>query len=404
MPSFEYDALDARGRVRRGMITAETARSARQELRRLKLTPVDISSPRQETTGVKNAGRVSRISSGALVSTTRQLAVLIGASTPLEEALSVVALQSENVNVRKRLLIVRERVMEGWQLSDALGEDPHSFSELYRAVVAAGESSGDLAGVLDRLATMLEKNRSMQNKAIGALVYPAALILIAGGVVTALMTQVVPRIIEQFNSFGAELPLITRIVVSISDFLGAYGIYLLICLFALTALFWWSMKLPATKREIDRRLLGLPLMGKLLRGLDGARFARTLSTLFSGGAPLLESLEGARRTIANSYMRDKLGGTISMVREGASVSAALKRTGVLPPMMAPMIAAGERSGVMPSMLDKTALQLEEEFDAASTIVLRLLEPAIIIMMGGVILVIVVSILLPILQLNSLAAG
>ncbi len=404
MPSFEYEALDASGRARRGLITADTARMARQELRRLLLTPIKISSPKEANETTKRGQARRKISSGDLANITRQLAALLGASTPLEEALSVIALQAEKHHIRKRFLAVRERVMEGWRFSDALREYPRSFPDLYCAVIAAGETAGDLGGVLDRLATMLEKNKSMRGKALGALIYPVVLVFIAGSVVIALMTQVVPKIVEQFNTFDAQLPLITQIVMGISHFLSAYGGAIFLGAILASLALWQGLKVPRFKRTFDRKLLGVPIIGKLLRGLDAARFARTLSTLFAGGAPLLDSLASANRTVANRYMRERLNDAINAVREGAALSAALKRSNVLPPMMTPMMAAGERAGVLPTMLDKTALQLEEEFEEASTIALRLLEPSIIVVMGLVIMVIVISILLPILRLNSLAAG
>ena len=405
MPTFEYEALDGAGKSKRGVVTAETARRARMELRRLKLTPVSISAASE---GRRGAGgqkqRPPRISRSELPAVTRQLAVLLGAGTPLEEALGAIALQSDNPRVRARLIGVRERVTEGRRFADALSEDPKSFPELYRAVVAAGETSGDLGPVLERLATMLEKNRSMQSKALGSLLYPAALIVFAGGIVTALMTMIVPRIVTQFEAFDAQLPLVTRIVISISNFIGAYGLYILLAAILAGVGFWQGMRQPAFKREVDRIALGLPILGKLLRSLDGARFARTLATLVSGGAPLLDSLNGARRTVMNAFMRERLDGAVTQVREGASLAASFKRAAVLPPMMMHMVAAGERAGELPQLLDKAAEQLEEEFDTASTVTLRLLEPAIIFLMGGVVAMIVVAIMLPMLQLNRLAAG
>ena len=403
MPAFEYEALDVGGRSKRGVVNADSARHARRELRRLSLTPLRISAPREKRAGVAGR-REARVPAQDLVPMTRQLAVLVGAATPLEEALNAVALQAPRQSARQRLLAVRERVVEGWRFADALGEDPKSFAPVYRAVVAAGETSGDLAGVLDRLATMLEKNRAMKNKALAALIYPLALAVVAGGVVTALMTQVVPKIVEQFQSFDAELPLVTRLVVAFSNFIGAYGLYCVMAIALGAVAFWQAMKAPAFKRSFDRGVLGVPLLGNLLRGLDGARFARTLSTLFSGGAPLLDSLIGAQRTVSNDFMRARLAGAIVMVREGASIASAMKRAGVLPPMMTHMVAAGERAGAVPKLLDKAAEQLEEEFDTASTVALRLLEPAIIIAMGGVVMLIVIAIMLPILRLNALAAG
>lgn len=404
MPSFEYEALDIGGRSRRGVVNADSARLARRELRRLSLTPVSVSAPREKAGLAAGSKAPAKIGATELVNLTRQLAVLIGATTPLEEALNAVALQTDKPGSRKRLLAVRERVLEGWRFAEALGEDKKSFPDLYRAVVAAGETSGDLAGVLDRLATMLEKNRTMINKAIASLIYPIALALVAGLVVTALMTQVVPKIVDQFKTFDAELPFVTRLVIGVSNFLGSYGLMLVVAALIGSAAFWQAMRTPRFKLVVDRWILTVPVLGKLLRGLDGARFARTLATLFAGGAPLLDSLKGAQRTIGNSFMRERLDGAITQVREGTSLAGALKRANVLPPMMTHMIAAGERAGAVPIMLDKSAAQLEEEFDTASTVALRLLEPAIIIMMGGAVMLIVVAIMLPILRLNTLAGS
>lgn len=404
MPTFQYEALDNTGREKRGVVTADSARRARAELRRLNLTPVEITAASEGRTSLGRKAREPRIGTNQLVAVTRQLSVLLGAGTPLEEALGAIALQSDKPQVRSRLIGVRERVTEGRRFADALGEDPKSFPDLYRAVVAAGETSGDLGPVLGRLATMLEKNRSMRNKAIGSMIYPAALIVFAGGVVAALMTMVVPRIVAQFEAFDAQLPMITRIVMAISGFMGAFGLYILLGLILAIIAFWRAMKNPSFKCEADRRILFVPVIGNLLRGLDGARFARTLSTLVAGGAPLLESLAGAQKTVSNAWISKRLDGAITQVREGASLAAAFKRAGVLPPMMMHMVAAGERAGELPLLLDKSADQLEEEFDTASTVALRLLEPSIIFIMGGIVAVIVVSIMLPMLQLNRLAAG
>ena len=404
MPAFEYEALDFGGKSRKGVLSADSQRQARQELRRMNLTPLKLSAPRSEQAAGIMGARPPRVKPGQLVMITRQLAALLGAGTPLEEALNAVAVQCEAGAARTRLIGVRERVMEGWRFADALSEDEKSFPLLYRAVIAAGETSGDLAGVLDRLASMLEKNRAIRNKAIASLIYPAALLVIAGGVVTALMIFVVPKIIEQFNSFNAELPMLTQIVVGLSNWTVSYGLIALSIIAVGAAIFWQMMKRPAFKLAVDRFSLKIPVFGRLSRSIDGARFARTLATLFSGGAPLLDSLTGAQRTISNSYIRSRLDRTVSMVGEGASLAASLKRADVLPPMLVHMVAAGERAGALPELLDKAAIQLEEEFDTASTIALRLLEPTIIVAMGGAVLVIVLSILLPILRINTLAAG
>lgn len=404
MPAFEYEALDLSGKSKRGIVSADSQRQARVELRRLKLTPVQISAPRAERREGAMFQQAPRIVPSQLVIVTRQLAALIGAATPLEEALHAVAMQTDKPGVRTRLLAVRERVMEGWRFADALREDQKSFPQLYRAVIAAGETSGDLSGVLERLATMLEKNRAIQNKAVASLIYPAALAVVAICVVTSLMIFVVPKIIEQFNAFDAQLPFLTRLVVGVSDWVVNYGLYALVALIILSIGAWRALKEPPVKLAFDRWTLRLPILGRLSRAVDGARFSRTLATLFSGGAPLLDSIVGAQRTVSNSYIRSRLDHTVTMVGEGASMAAGLKRAGELPPMLTHMVAAGERAGALPALLDKAAVQLEEEFDTASTVALRLLEPAIIIAMGGAVVLIVLSILLPILRLNSLAAG
>ncbi len=405
MPAFEYEALDASGRSKRGVVSADTPRQARLELRRRALTPVAVrTSKAQRQSEEKSAKRQKNISGNDQVAITRQLAVLVGAATPLAEALSAVAVEAEKDHVRQIMSAVRERVREGWRFSDALGEYPKSFSPLYCAVVAAGEASGDLGAVLERLASMLEKSRSMRNAALSALIYPIALALVAGGVITALLTQVVPNIVANFNSFDAELPAITQFVVGASNFLSNYGLVLLLMAIIFGVGLWRGLKIPTFKLAFDRWMLTLPIIGKLLRGLDGARFARTLSTLFAGGAPLLDSLVGAQRTVSNAFIRQGLDQTVTLVREGAGLASALKRPAVLPPMMAPMVAAGERAGEVPNLLDKAAEQLEEEFETASSVALRLLEPLIIIAMGGVVMVIVLSILLPILRLNTLAGA
>ena len=404
MPAFEYEALDLTGKTKKGILSADSLRQARRELRQLNLTPVKVSEPRAQKREAGLGNTAPRVTQSQLVIMTRQLAALLGASTPLEEALNAVASQSEKPAARTRILAVRERVMEGWRFADALAEDKKSFPALYRAVIAAGETSGDLGGVLERLATMLEKNRAMRSKAIASLIYPAALAFVAVGVVTALMIFVVPKIIEQFNSFDAQLPFLTRMVVGISDWIVNYGLYAALAIIILVAGFWRAMKEPAFKLAVDQWVLGLPVFGKLARAVDGARFARTLATLFSGGAPLLDAIIGAKKTVSNAYIAKRLETTVTMVGEGSSLAAAIKRAGVLPPMLTHMIAAGERAGALPDLLDKSAVQLEEEFDTASTVALRLLEPAIIVAMGGAVVVIVLSILLPILRLNALAAG
>lgn len=413
MATFDYEALDQGGKNQRGVITADNPKQARQDLRAKHLTPIRIANAREKARATQNEGktlssifgaRKQHISEKELVLVTRQLATLVETAVPLEEALNAVSQQSESDKIRGLILSVRERILEGWRFADALGEDEKSFPALYRAVVAAGEASGDLGTVLERLATMLEKNRAIKNKATTALIYPIVLMVVSIGVVIALMRYVVPKIVEQFDDFSADLPFITDLVISLSNGIRDYGLVLLGGVFLIALAGWQLLQQPNIKLRVDKSLLKLPIIGKLLRGLEGARFGRTLATLFAGGAPLIDSLIGAQRTLTNTHIKDKLDTTITMVREGAGLSQGLKRAGVLPPMMTHMVAAGEKSGELPKLLDKTAEHLENDFETATTVALRLLEPVIVVFMGLIVMTIVLAIMLPTLQLNTLASG
>ncbi|WOI54369.1 type II secretion system inner membrane protein GspF [Parvularcula sp. LCG005] len=400
MTTFRYEAVDTAGRRRKGVINAETQRRARKEIQASGLTPVSLKSVRERTASGAKSG--SKPSSASVIAATRQLATLIDASTTVEEALAAVGAQMKGTQMGEVLLSVRGRIIEGWRLSDALAEHPKAFSPLYRGIVAAGESSGNLAPVMLRLADMVEKNRAMLMKAITALIYPAVIFVIAVGTVAALMHFVVPQIVSQFTNTGTDLPLITRIVIASSDFMRAWGWLVGLMLIGLGAGVWLIRRTPDTRRRMDRMLLKLPLLGGLMRDLDAARFARTLSTLFASGTPLLDSLQAARNTVTNAYIHQQLDVMIVSVREGASLSAGVRRAGVFPPLMASMVAAGERSGTLPLLLEKTAFQMEQAFDATVTVALRLLEPAIIVILGGIVMTIILAIMLPILQLNQMA--
>ncbi len=404
MTAFRYEAVDAAGRRKRGVITAETQRRARKEIQTAGLTPLSIKSVGDKARAAK-AGVLDRPrnpKAADVIGATRQLATLIDASTTVEEALAAVASQMKGSPMADILLAVRARIIEGWRLSDAMGEHPKVFSELYRGIIAAGESSGNLGPVMLRLADMVEKNRAMAMKALSAMIYPAAIVIVSLVVVGALMNVVVPKIVDQFASSGADLPLLTVIVIAASDFVRGYGLLILLLFVAAGVGVWQARKRPGPRKAMDRALLRVPLIGGLLRDLDAARFSRTLATLFSSGAPLLDSLKAARRTVTNAYIKDRLEVTLTSVREGASLSVGMRRADVFPPMMSSMVAAGERSGAVPQLLEKTASHMEEGFDNAVTVALRLLEPLVIILLGGVVLVIVMAIMMPILQINTLA--
>jgi general secretion pathway protein F len=401
MTAFRYEAVDASGRRKKGTITADTPRRARREIQNAGLTPLSIRSIRERTIGRTTAGG-AKPKTKDVIAATRQLATLIDASTTVEEALAAVSSQMKGTAMADVLLAIRARIIEGWRLSDAMAEYPRTFSSLYRGIVAAGEASGNLGPVMIRLADMVESNRAMTMKALTSLIYPAAIFVVAVAVVVALMNFVVPEIVGQFARTGERLPLLTEIVIALSDFVRAWGWLVLLALIGMVIGVWQLRRREGPRRRMDRALLRLPLLGGLARDLDAARFARTLATLFASGAPLLDSLRAARRTVTNAHIHDRLDVTLTNVREGASLSQGLRRAEVFPPMMASMVAAGERSGALPQLLEKTASQMEQGFDATVTVALRLLEPIVIVTLGVVVLLIVLAIMLPILQINTMA--
>lgn len=401
MSSFRYEAVDAKGRRTKGMIAADTQRKARREIQAKGLTPLTIKSV-TEKSRAEASGTLKGPSKADVIGATRQLATLVDAATTVEEALSAVGGQMRGSPMGGMLLAIRSRIVEGWRLSDALGEYPKAFSPLYRAVVAAGEEAGTLGPVMLRLADMLEKNRAMVNKAVGALIYPAAILALAIGVVAALMNFVVPRIVSQFATTGEALPLLTVIVIGASTFFRDWGLFVLIALVASGIALWRARRQARMRIAMDKMVLRLPIVGGLLRDLDAARFSRTLATLFAAGTPLLDSLRAARRTVTNAHIHAQLEETLTGVREGASLSNGLKRAAVFPGMLISMVTAGERSGRLAELLDRSAEQMEADFDGAVTVTLRLLEPAVIVLLGGVVMVIVLAIMLPILQINTLA--
>ena len=401
MATFRYEAVDAGGRKRRGVVEADSARKARREVAGTGLTLVSLTEGAAR--GARSRGAKSPKPKD-VIAATRQLGTLIEAGMPVEEALGAVAAQEDGTPTARVLSEVRARVVEGWRLADALAEHPKAFSGLYVGIVAAGETSSTLGTVLGRLADMMERNRAIMSKAVGAMIYPAVIVVVALVVVYAMMRWVVPKMVEQYADMGIDLPWITRAVIAASDASAIAGPLLALGLLGGIGAVIALRRQPGPRRRIDRAFLRVPLAGPLVRDLDAARFARTLATLFASGTPLLDALGGARRTVVNAHIQNELGGMMTKVREGGSLSAALRRAAVFPPMMASMVSAGERAGQLPQMLEKTADQMESGFEQATTLALRLLEPAVIVLLGAVVLVILLAIMLPILNLNTLAIG
>lgn len=403
MAAFEYLALDLAGKERSGSVAASSEEDARARLARRNLSPVRVqlsaSAAKAERAGLFGV----RLRTKALTLVTRQLSTLVSVA-PLEEALRTIAAQAEDRPTRQVLGSVHVGVLEGYRLSEAMARRNESFPALYRALIASGEGVGALPAILERLADLLERQESVRGKVIGALVYPAMLCITAILVVIALMVLVVPKLVEQFDSIGQSLPLLTRIVIGISDFLRTFGVFGIAAGVLGLLLFAQAMRAKAFRAGVDRVVLGLPLIGRLIRDLHAARLARTLASMTASGLPILEGLMITARTVDNQVLKAAVTDMANAIREGGSLSQAMKRAGVFPAILIYMTASGENSGRLESMLERAADYLEREFNTFTAAALALLEPIIIVIMGAVVALIVLAILLPILQLNTLALG
>lgn len=401
MPDYRYAAIDPRGRERKGRLTAANDDAARADLARRGLHVVAVEPAGAKAGRALLALRRGRLSAKELALFTRQLATLAEVA-PLEEALRTLTRQIETDSARAVIGDIHAGLIEGRRLSDAMARQGASFPPLYRAMVAAGETTGSLTIILARLADLLERQAEVRGKLVAALAYPIVLALVAIGVVAALMIFVVPRVVDQFADVGQQLPLLTRAVIALSAFAARW--WWLIALVLLAAAFGWAgaMRRPAFKARIDARLLRLPLVGRLLRDLHAARFARTLATMVSSRLPLVEGLRLTVPTIRNAALAGATAGLVDRVRAGGSLSAALAGAGVFPPLLVTMAASGESAGRLEAMLERAADYLEREFDRFTAASMALLEPAIIIVMGALVALIILAILLPILQLQTLA--
>jgi len=387
MDAFDYSALDVGGVKRSGTLMAGSAREARDLLRARSLMPLDLNRSRKK--GVKSGEIASsnnfgsgKIKHNELTRATRQLAILIDAATPVEDALRVTALQFEKSKMKGVLLSIRAQVVEGATLSQALRSQPQAFSDLYTAMVASGETSGQLPEVLLRLADDLEAAQAIRRKIAGATAYPLVLMTVALLVIIVLMIFVVPSVVEQFDTFGQELPPLTRATIWLSEFTQNYGLIVLGLLVIGFVGMRYALKKQAIRRRWDGFKLRLPLIGRLIRDVNAARFSRTMAGLVNSGTPALTAMDTAQHTLRNVVMRDAINGAVERVRSGAPMSAALKETGVFPPLVTQMVMGGEASGDMGQMFAKSADYLEDEFNSQTTVFLTLLEPAIIILLAG----------------------
>jgi general secretion pathway protein F len=403
MSAFAYQALDAKGRRKEGMIEADSARQARQALREQGLTPLALTEAveqvRQQTQS--RNWLQPRISTSELALLTRQLATLVAAALPIEEALKAVAQQTEKAKLSTLIAAVRTKVLEGHSLADGLSAFPSIFDRLYRAMVAAGEKSGHLDTVLDRLADYTEQRQQMKSKLLQAMIYPIILTLVAISVIAILLATVVPKVVEQFIHMKQQLPFSTRFLMAASDLVRDYGLWFLL-LTAIGLVSWGSwVKKPLNRRHYHAMLLRLPVIGRVSRGLNTARFARTLSILSSSAVPLLDGMRISGEVLSNDEAKIRVAEAAERVREGGSLRASLEQTKLFPPMMLHMIASGERSGELDNMLERAADNQDREFESQVNIALSIFEPALVVSMAVIVLFIVLAILQPILQLNNM---
>ncbi|WP_028767564.1 type II secretion system inner membrane protein GspF [Shewanella fidelis] len=407
MPAFEYKALDKTGKQKKGVVEADTARHARTQLREQRLMPLEITPVVEKESKTKSAGFSffkRGISTAELALITRQIATLVAAGLPVEEALKAVGQQCEKDRLASMVMAVRSRVVEGYSLADSMAEFPHIFDELYRAMVASGEKSGHLEVVLNRLADYTERRQQLKSKMTQAMIYPIVLTVVAIGVIAILLAAVVPQVVGQFEHMGQELPWTTELLIASSDFIRDYGLMILGVLIGLFVIAKRLLVLPKNRMKYDSMLLRLPVISKVSKSLNTARFARTLSILTASSVPLLDAMRIASDVLVNVKVKAAVEEATMRVREGTSLGAALANTKLFPPMMLYMITSGEKSGQLEQMLERAADNQDREFESNVTIALGVFEPMLVVSMAAVVLFIVLAILQPILALNNMISG
>ncbi len=404
MPAFHYHAIDDKGKSRKGVLEGDSAKMVRQQLRELSLIPLEVTAIERDSITVNRSPQQTRrgkLSASELALATRQLATLIQAGLPVEQALGAVANQNENVRTRHILSALRARVMEGHSLAAALADFPRAFPELYRATVEAGEQSGFLGPVLERLADYTEARQQLQGTILKAIIYPVTLTIVAFSVVIGLLTYVVPQVVQVFETGKQKLPALTTGLIALSDFLKSYGWILALLIVAGMMGLRILLKDPRVRYRFHAFYLTLPLVKRLIRGIESARFMRTFSILVGSGVPILQALHISGAVLSNLPMREAVLRAAVRVSEGASIAHAMDESKRFPPMVIQLIASGEASGRLDQMLERAAISQEREAQTLIAILLSLFEPLLILTMGAVVLVIVLAILLPIFELNQL---
>ena len=403
MSAFEYTVLDQKGREKKGIAEGDSARLVRQQLREQDLVPLTVIEVKKHVSGDKTSSFSfnQRISTTELALMTRQLATLSRSGIPLDEATATVARQSIKPKLKKLLLGVRSKILEGHTLADGLRDYPHIFTEMYCATVAAGEQSGHLDVVLERLADYTEQRQQLQQRLKLALIYPVILTIMSILVVGGLLTYVVPEVVKVFSDTGQQLPFLTIALIAVSDFMQDWFIYLLLAMIIAFIGFKKLLHQPVFKKQYHQFLLKIPVLGNLVLGGNSAQFSRTLSILAASGVPILDAMRIAVKVMDNIPMREAVEAASQQVSEGGSLSSTLESSGYFNPMLINLIASGEATGQLEQMLERAAMNQERELETTMAMLMGLLEPLLIVAMGGVVLIIVLAILLPVLDLNQL---
>lgn len=397
MGAYQYQAIKTSGSSCKGVIEADSERDARQHLREQGLIPTHVELFKKTTKRKK----YNAFSFQDLSLLTRQMATLIAAGIPLDESLQGVSEQSTKANVRELLIGVRAKVLEGYSLAQAMGEYPRAFPELYRATVGAGEQTGRLDMVLEKLADYTEKQQETRQKIQQALLYPLMMLLISGGIISFLLAFVVPKIIDVFTNSGQTLPGMTLVLMALSSFIQSYGLALLGALIASLFLFKRALKKASFKKKYDQLTLSIPGISYFIISTNVARYIHTFSILFSAGVSVLETMRVSASLLTNNTLKEQFEKAAVRVKEGTAISKALKDTQYLNPMAVHLIASGEKSGQIASMMERAAHHLDKEVRRLIDMGMTLLEPLVILFMGGVILFIVLATLLPIFSMEQL---
>jgi general secretion pathway protein F len=404
MPAFRYEAVDDSGATHKGVVNADSAKSARADLRVQGYTPLSVEAiaAQVDDAGVATRrGFGERLTQVELALFTRQLASLLEAGLPLEQAFTALLEQAERPYVRDLIASIRSEVMGGASFSDALSRYPRDFAEIFRALVASGEQIGHLARVLTRLADYIERRNALVQKVRLAFTYPAIVTVVAFAIVIFLLTYVVPQIVSVFTNTKQKLPLLTMMMLAVSNFVRAYGLVMLVAIIG--AGFAWrnALKNPVLKRRWHAWLLTAPVYGKFERSLNTARFASTLAITTGSGVPILRALDTSRDTLSNVAMKELVEQASASVREGVSLARALSAQKHFPPMLIHMIRAGEITGELPAMLERAANSQQQDLERRTLTIAGLLEPVLILAMGVVVLLIVLAVLMPIIEINQL---